>query len=336
MRTTVRAASPVPLGIRVPVLSSASIIEPGVFGVFRPVLLLPDGIGDRLAPAELQAILAHELCHVQRRDNLATAMHMLVEALFWFHPLVWWLGARLMEERERACDEEVLRRGSEPQAYAEGILKVCEHYLQSPLKCVAGVTGANLKRRIEEIMSNRPVPNLNFAKTIALAVAGIAAAAAPIVVGVLKTPVMEAQSKSADTPTWEVVSIKPCEPGPEVPGRRSGGMGVSPKRLHVSCASLNFLIQSAYAFADDRDNLVLEVASNGTMPISGGPAWMRSDRYDIEAKAEGNPSAQRMQGPMLRALLEDRFKLKVHLEAREGRVYELTVAKSGFKLQPMK
>src|SRR5262249_20663737 len=66
IRVAVRAGSQVPLGIGVPVLSSASIIEPGVFGVFRPVLLLPDGIGDHLAPAELQAILAHELCHVHR------------------------------------------------------------------------------------------------------------------------------------------------------------------------------------------------------------------------------------------------------------------------------
>lgn len=147
-----------PLGIGVPALSSASIIEPGIFGVFRPVLLLPEGIGDRLAPAELQAILAHELCHLRRRDNLAALMHMVVEAVFWFHPLVWWLGARLMDERERACDEEVLRRGSEAEAYAEGILKVCELYLQSPLKCVAGVTGANLRKRIE---ATADLPGMN-------------------------------------------------------------------------------------------------------------------------------------------------------------------------------
>ena len=62
-------------------------------------------------------------------------LHMLVEALFWFHPLVWWLGARLVDERERACDEEVLRLGSDPQIYAESILKICEFYLESPLLC---------------------------------------------------------------------------------------------------------------------------------------------------------------------------------------------------------
>ena len=148
IQVALRAASPVPLAIGVPVRSSASFLEPGVFGVFRPVLLLPDGIAYHLEPAELHAILAHDLCHIRRRDNLATVMHMVVEAVFWFHPLVWWLGGRLIEERERACDEEVLGTGSKPEAYAEGILKICELYLQSPLKSVAGVTGANLKKRV--------------------------------------------------------------------------------------------------------------------------------------------------------------------------------------------
>jgi len=58
----------------------------------------------------------HEVQHVRRRDNLAAAMHLVVEAIFWFHPLVWWLGARLVEERERACDEEVLRLGNQPES----------------------------------------------------------------------------------------------------------------------------------------------------------------------------------------------------------------------------
>ena len=70
------------------------LLEPGVFGIFRPVLRLPDGIAQRLSPAQFQAIVAHELCHIRRRDNLFAAIHMLVEAIFWFHPLVWWIGAR--------------------------------------------------------------------------------------------------------------------------------------------------------------------------------------------------------------------------------------------------
>ncbi len=104
------------------------------------------GWPEHLSQAEWEAVLAHELCHVRRRDNVAAALHMAVEAVFWFHPLVWWMGSRLVAERERACDEEVLRLGSEAQVYAEGILKVCERYLTSPLECVAGVTGSNLRR----------------------------------------------------------------------------------------------------------------------------------------------------------------------------------------------
>jgi beta-lactamase regulating signal transducer with metallopeptidase domain len=104
-------------------------------------MLLPEGIFDRLTVPQLKGVIAHELCHVHYRDNVIAAIHMFVETLFWFHPLVWWIGRRMVEERERACDEEVLRLGSEPRVYAEGILNVCKLYVESPLVCVAGITG---------------------------------------------------------------------------------------------------------------------------------------------------------------------------------------------------
>lgn len=144
VRIAVRAGRTLPLKASIPVLALPSLLEPGVFGMFRPVVL-PEGITDRLTPAHLEAIVAREMCHVRRRDNLAAAIHMAVEAVFWFHPLVWWIGARLAEERECACDEEVLRLGSEPGVYAESILKTCQFYLESPLTCVSGITGLDLK-----------------------------------------------------------------------------------------------------------------------------------------------------------------------------------------------
>src|SRR5215471_12198331 len=125
LRGAIRSAQPLDLGPGVRARTSPALLEPGVFGLFRPVLLLPEGFEERLDARQWKAILAHEFSHLRRRDNLFAAIHMLVEALFWFHPLVWWIGARLVEERERACDEAVLRLGSEPQIYAEGILKVC-------------------------------------------------------------------------------------------------------------------------------------------------------------------------------------------------------------------
>ena len=162
IRALVRTATPLDLNLPIPVMSSASRLEPGIFGIRKPVLLLPEGITDRLTPAQLDAVFAHELCHLRRRDNLTAAIHMVVEILFWFHPLVWWIRTQLIAERESACDEEVIRTVEDPQVYAEGILNVCRFYLESPSTCVAGVTGADLRKRINAILIARNPRNLNL------------------------------------------------------------------------------------------------------------------------------------------------------------------------------
>jgi TonB family protein len=161
-------------------------------------LLWPAGISQHLQDAHVEAILAHEVQHVRRRDNLAAAMHMVVEAIFWFHPLVWWLGARLVEERERACDEAVLLLGNQPEVYAESILKTCEFCVASPLACVSGVTGADLKQRIVRIMTQRSGDKLGFLKKLLLVAIGTGAVSAPIVAGLIKAPVATAQSTRAN------------------------------------------------------------------------------------------------------------------------------------------
>jgi beta-lactamase regulating signal transducer with metallopeptidase domain len=185
VRKTLGAASPLPLNASVAAMSSRSALEPGVVGIFRPVLLLPEGIHERLTADQLKAILVHEQCHVRRRDNLAAAAHMIVETLFWFHPLVWWIERRLVDERERACDEEVLRVTGEPQTYAEGILSVCKFYKESALICVSGVTGSNLKTRIEEIMTNRITRKLGPARALLLIAAGLMVIVVPVAFGMV-------------------------------------------------------------------------------------------------------------------------------------------------------
>jgi hypothetical protein len=185
IRAAVRASNRIDIPGSVEVRESPGLLEPGVVGFFRPVLLLPAGIVERLTPLQLQAVLAHEMCHVRRRDNLTSAIHMVVEAMFWFHPFVWYIGARLVEERERACDETVLSLGAEPRDYAEGILSVCKLYVESPLACVSGVTGANLKRRLEAIIANRTRQRLNRVKKFVLATAGVAVVVGPVVLGLM-------------------------------------------------------------------------------------------------------------------------------------------------------
>jgi TonB family protein len=175
-------------------LSRDFAIEPGIFGIFRPVLLWPAKISEHLQDSHLKAILAHEVSHARRRDNLAAALHMMVEAIFWFHPMVWWLGARLVEEREMACDEEVLQLGNPPSIYAESILKTCEFCVGSPLTCISGVTGAELKKRIVRIMTPAMGEMLSPGRKLLLASVGVAAVVGPVLFGLWSTPVVRAQS----------------------------------------------------------------------------------------------------------------------------------------------
>jgi uncharacterized protein (TIGR03435 family) len=299
-------------------LMKSATLEPGIVGIIRPVLVLPEGISDRMTDAQLEAIIAHELSHVRRRDNLAAAVHMLVEAAFWFHPLVWWIGARLVDERERACDEEVLRLGNDPQAYAEGILKVCEFYLESPLVCVAGVTGSNLKNRIEEIMLHRIARKLNLGRKLLLGALGTAVVAGPLVIGLLNPAPSQAQAQAAPAglSVFESVTITPK--GTVLPNQ------VISQRIlrHPDVSTftnwpVKELIKFAYHVADPR--------------IFGAPDVVGSELYDVTIRTKGPVPEDEFLLEFQRVLAE-RFTLETHRELRAMPVYELVVGKDGSKL----
>src|SRR5215475_5632181 len=205
MRAIVRGASPVAIPPDIHALASPALLEPSVFGIFRPVLLLPHDIQERLSEEQLHSVVAHEMCHIRRRDNLLSSVHMTVAAIFWFYPVVWWLGARLLEQRERACDEQVVRRGSDPHAYAEGILRVCKSYLESPLRCASGVSGANLQRRIEAIICGSVVHKLDRARVLLLLASGICTLTVPVAVGIVSaSPYVQDVSSPRDVPQFTV------------------------------------------------------------------------------------------------------------------------------------
>ena len=321
IRTAVRSSAPIDIPAPILVRSAPGLLEPGVVGLFRPILLLPADITGRLQPRELRAVLAHELCHVRRRDNLTSAIHMIVEAVFWFHPLVWWIGARLLEERERACDEAVLTLGNEPHDYAAGILSICKSYVESPLSCVSGVTGSDLKKRVRAILAGHPSGDLTFARKLVLAISGITALALPFAVGIISAPRVRAQTQLV-LAKFETASIKSCDAF-----AKGNGMELSSTTFRSQCTTAQHLIQQAYGlFADGRMNQA------SFLTVTGGPAWTTSDLYQINANS-ATPGRGMMNGLMLHALLQDRFKLKFHRETRSLPVYALTVAANGPRLQ---
>jgi hypothetical protein len=178
---------------RIALLRSQELMEPGIFGIFRPVLLWPERLSERLEDEHIEAILAHERTHVQRCDNLTAALHMAVEAAFWFHPIVWWVEARMVEERERACDEAVVQLGGRPEAYAESLLKACRFCVESPLSCMSSVTGSELTQRIARILSGQDVRKLDLRRKALLALACVLAVGAPLTAGFLRAAQAQTQ-----------------------------------------------------------------------------------------------------------------------------------------------
>jgi bla regulator protein BlaR1 len=327
VRAAIHATLPRTVAAGVPVRSSSSLLEPGVFGILRPVLLLPEGILDRLTAAQLDAVIAHEICHVRRRDNLTFAIHMVVETLFWFHPLVWWIGARLVEERELACDEAVLQSGNEAEVYAEGILNVCKFYVESPLACVSGVSGSDLKKRIVRIMTEKVARRLDLGRKLLLGAVGLASVAAPLVLGLAHAAQLLAQSAAEDVvaklPKFEVSTIKPNKAGD---GRR--GIRFNPDGISMTGVSPAFLLRLAFGVEEDR--------------MLAMPGWAKSNQYDIDAKVDASdaPKLQNLTFPQRNAmflpLVVERFNLKYHHETKELPVYELVIAKGGSKLTESK
>jgi bla regulator protein BlaR1 len=315
----VRTGSSLQLGLPIRAISSPSFLEPGVFGVFRPVLILPEGIFEHLTPEQTKSVLAHELCHVRHRDNLIGVVQMFIETVFWFHPLTWWVGKRIFEERERACDEEVLRLGNEPRVYARGILKVCELYLESPMPCVAGVSGSNLRMRIEAILNERIVKNLNGGTKALLAAAGLFAVAAPIVIGLLHGVTLRAQTASPDL-RFEVASVKPWEPDPKTGGRHLSGVpgptNNDPGRFSARIDVMN-LVLIAYDIPLFRLSEQLDLYNR---------------RLEVEAKMPIDTTREQFD-VMLQNLLADRLGLKVHWATQQIEMYTLVVAKGGPKLK---
>lgn len=309
------------------VLSSPLMPEPGVVGIRRPRLLLPAGIVERLTTAQLRALIAHERCHIRCQDNLVAAIHMVVEALFWFHPAVWWIEARLVAERERACDEAVLRAGSRPQDYAEGILEVCRQSIGMRLTCVAGVSGSNLRARVEAIIRQEIGRPMTRRRRVALAAMIVATVGGPVVGGALT-----AQSQVVIPPAVviESASLKSHKP--------LSGIGAREIALEAR-------IQKA-RMASHRDNRALQVwgplhsliqvAYNVTgSQIEGGPSWAHSDSYAIEATTVEAATPDQLRGVM-QSLLAERFKLTLRRETRTFPVYELVAADAGMKIAPMR
>ncbi len=191
---------------------------PALVGWRRLIVLWPRGLSARLTRDQLDAVMLHEATHVRRRDNLVGLLHTFVETLLWFHPLVWWIGARLEAERERACDIAVLRSGIPADAYADGLLRVGRFCLSLPQPALPAATRWTLAARVEAIMSYRHLPGFGPRSRLLLGIAGINLLAVPLVAGALQARpvVQDVRPVEPEIAVVQAPSVVPTPPAPVV------------------------------------------------------------------------------------------------------------------------
>lgn len=300
-----RAARPVP-GSLLDARVTDVAIEPAVARVFHPVVLLPSALLGRLSTEQLGAVLAHEREHIARHDNLTAHLHHLVQTLFWFHPLVWWIGRQMLEERERACDEAVIENGHDAQQYAEGILAVCRHCheLQHAGGTASAIAG-DLTERIRAIIRHVPPASLGFCKAFALSACTLALGLAPLLAGATDDATRRHEQLMNDSRNlWRAtVYVSPSD----------GGTG--DHRLQIHARQRAVIVRNATL----RELVALSYGVPLTN-INGGP-WLDTTRYDFRAELRDpvidpdhfDPSALR---GVVNKLLASRFDLQVHVNQR--------------------
>ena len=182
-------------------LSHSRCVAPMTVGLLAPAVILPRDWVD-WDPADLAAILEHEDEHVRHRDPLLLAMTLLNRAVFWFHPLAWWLHREVARRAEQACDAQVIARGHDVDRYSSCLLRFARHVSAARARVVpvsAAMLGAWLPQRLY-LLAEQPsrVPTASRVAATGLACAAIAVACA--------------MTTTAAAP----------EPGPALPGQAAG------------------------------------------------------------------------------------------------------------------
>lgn len=152
-------------------LQSNLIKTPVVVGWLKPVILIPASVFLQISPAELETILAHELLHIRRLDNLVNFAQSFAEILFFYHPCGWWISGVVRREREFACDAAVLETLDSPRfVYANALANLEEIRSRAqqslPSSLATAATGGKLMQRIEKILEKNAGSGENSKQTL--------------------------------------------------------------------------------------------------------------------------------------------------------------------------
>jgi hypothetical protein len=215
--------------------------------------------------------------------------------LFWFYPLVWWIGANLLREREAACDEAVIEEGYEQVVYAESILNVCRLGVAAQFSGMAASTGGSLKDRLIFIMSDQramPIDHLRFALLFAVA---ISTCYGPIAAGVVTGAIREATYSGPIA--FDAINLRPSQSD-----WRSAEFDPDAGQLSLQNVSLRQLISLAYP----------------SSRVNSEPELIDRVHYDIEARWHdaGAVSERNVYRELLDRILRNNSNLQLYVTKR--------------------
>jgi beta-lactamase regulating signal transducer with metallopeptidase domain len=237
------------MGIRRPVrlLRSRERAVPMTFGTRRPAILIPS-TGDAWPDDRRRAVILHELAHVARLDCLTQTLAFTVCALYWFHPVAWWVARRLRIERELACDDRVIAAGTEPREYAGHLLEIAYSFAGhgAPALAVSMARPRHLEGRMLAALDearNRSVPRVRVrvaSAAVAATVLVLLAGATPTIVAadrddenaLARMPEPDARLQDAElAPSVKDVKQPVEESAYRLLQRAAAAVGVSQDRL---------------------------------------------------------------------------------------------------------
>ncbi len=312
---------------RVRLVVAPSVTVPVVVGWLRPIVLAPLYAFAGMERPLIEALFAHELAHILRRDYLVNLLQGVVEAVLFYHPAVWWISGHIRLERECCCDDIAATACGDTLVYVRALTELEAFRLPPPHPALAA-SGGSLTERIARLLGMKGIPTTSSRMVSAGPVVAIAA----VLLAVLLATTARGYSQisvvpAATLPAFEVASIRPSDPDSQLKIEFAAG-----GRLIVTHATLRFIIKIAYDIYDDQH--------------TGGPSWIGDKRFDVQAMpaaaSGGDPQTMTKEQILvfhepirlrLQRLLADRFQLGLRKDSKPMPVFALIVAAKGAKLK---
>jgi beta-lactamase regulating signal transducer with metallopeptidase domain/protocatechuate 3,4-dioxygenase beta subunit len=194
-------------GGRLKILMTSQVNSPVCFGLWQPVILLPQEMYDDGPIEDLEMALSHELAHIERKDCYTNLLQRVVEAIFFFHPFVWYASLQLTQERERICDNYVIQKGARIMDYSKFLSRIAEQKFEKMRFQTVALFEGRLLQRIRSLLDPKRSHKIKASRWAILA--GTVAVTACLIFGTIRLEAKPNIDKDSVVPQSETIIGNP-------------------------------------------------------------------------------------------------------------------------------